>query len=330
MKRKCSTLIAAFTAVASLTASQQGGASPSATQARAEGFAKGADGVRLHYETIGEGSPPLIFIHGTPSTMYSMAPDFQTLGTTRKLIFYDQRGGGRSEPIIDPARLGWRHHVADLEALRQHFGAERIDLLGVSWGSALAVLYAHGHPQHVNRIVLFPMRARAQPEIPPGVSPPTAVLTPKEQARLRELRAKWEHAENPIAICQEYWAINARAMFYDPRLANSRKGRFCDEPPEVLRNTWRVSAAKMASLGDFDLRPVLSEIKAPTLVMKGTESGMVRSWVEEWALALPNSRMLWVPEAGLEVWVEKFEIVLAAIERFRNGEWPQAARVLRE
>ena len=85
----------------------------------------------------------------------------------------------------------------------------------------------------------------------------------------------------------------------------------------------------MASLGDFDLRPVLSEIKAPTLVMKGTESGMVRSWVEEWALALPNSRMLWVPEAGLEVWVEKSEVVLAAIERFCNGEWPQAARGLR-
>ena len=86
----------------------------------------------------------------------------------------------------------------------------------------------------------------------------------------------------------------------------------------------------MASLGAFDLRPVLSKIKAPTLVIKGTESGMMRSWVEEWALSLPNSRMLWIPEAGLEVWVEKSEIVLAAIERFRTGEWPPAARVLRE
>jgi proline iminopeptidase len=261
--------------------------------------------------------------------MYSMAPDFVTLAATRKLVFYDQRGGGRSEPVIDAARLGWRHHVADLEALRQHLGPQRIDLLGVSWGSALAVLYAQAHPDHVNRMVLFPMRARAQPEIPAGVTPPASVLTDEEQARLRELRAKWEQAENPVAICQEYWAINARAMFHDARLASSRKGRFCDEPPDVLRSTWRVSDAKMASLGDFDFRPMLSDVRVPTLVIKGTESGMVRSWVEEWARALPTSRMLWIPEAGLEVWVEKSKIVLAAIDRFLNGQWPQAARVIR-
>jgi len=102
-------------------------------------------------------------------------------------------------------------------------------------------------------------------------------------------------------------------------------GNFCREPPEVLRNTWRVSDAKTSSLGDFDFRSQLQRFDAPVLVIKGREAGLPPTWVEPWASAAHDGRMLWIDSAGVAVWVEKPTQVFPAIRTFLQGNWPSDA-----
>ena len=98
------------------------------------------DGVDLFYRVVGTGPDVLVMIHGGPGMdMGYMVPDFAPLAARHQLLFYDQRGGGRSELLRDdPALFTMARHVADLEALRQRFGLQRMTLVAHSFGPAIA------------------------------------------------------------------------------------------------------------------------------------------------------------------------------------------------
>src|SRR6185436_18310536 len=107
--------------------------SPSAPPA--EGQVSG-DGASLFYRMVGTGPDVLVMIHGGPGMDSGyMVPDFGPLAARHRLLFYDQRGGGRSELLGDDAALyTMARHVGDLEALRRHFGLERMTLVAHSFG----------------------------------------------------------------------------------------------------------------------------------------------------------------------------------------------------
>src|SRR5207249_740851 len=119
------------------------------------------DGVRLFTRRAGDG-PPVVVLHGGPGAHHDyLLPQYDLLARGRTLLYYDQRGGGRS-PVGRDTPVGWREHVADLEALRRHWSIDRLTLLGYSWGGLLAVLYWLEHPQRVERLALVsPAPARA-------------------------------------------------------------------------------------------------------------------------------------------------------------------------
>src|SRR5206468_3820024 len=111
------------------------------------------NGVRLYTRRVGDG-PPVVVLHGGPGAHHDyLLPQYDRLARGRSLIYYDQRGGGRS-PVGRDVPVGWQEHVADLEALRARSGLERLTLLGYSWGGLLAVLYALKHPDRVERLAL--------------------------------------------------------------------------------------------------------------------------------------------------------------------------------
>src|SRR5260221_3980958 len=110
-------------------------------------------GVTLFEGEIGAG-PPAVVLHGGPGAHHDyLLPGFDRLARGRTLIYYDQRGGGRS-PVSRETPVGWREHVEDLEALRGLWGLERLALVGYSWGGLLALLYALTHPDRVERLRL--------------------------------------------------------------------------------------------------------------------------------------------------------------------------------
>ncbi len=89
----------------------------------------------------------------------------------------------------------------------------------------------------------------------------------------------------------------------------------------------------MASIGDWDFRGELGAVEgaveAPVLVIHGEAESIPMDLVEEWIAALPNARLMRVPNAAHFPYVERAEIVFPAIERFLKGEWPKAADALR-
>jgi pimeloyl-ACP methyl ester carboxylesterase len=127
-----------------------------AADAFTEGTITTGDGARLYYRVVGTTSDTVVIVHGGAMglAMDYIKPDLEPLTTTHTLIFYDQRGSGRSTLVTDPARMTVQSHVADLEAVRRHFGLDRLTLLGHSWGAGLAARYAAAHPQQVERLVL--------------------------------------------------------------------------------------------------------------------------------------------------------------------------------
>src|SRR5256712_12871004 len=112
-------------------------------------------GVGLYPRRVGDG-PPVVALHGGPGAHHDyLLPQYDRLARGRTLLFYDQRGGGRS-PVPRETPVGWRDHVADLETLRERWAIDTLTLLGYSWGGLLAVLYAPDHPDRLPRLALAP------------------------------------------------------------------------------------------------------------------------------------------------------------------------------
>jgi pimeloyl-ACP methyl ester carboxylesterase len=120
------------------------------------GWVTTADSARLYHRIIGHGADTIIAIHGGPGLDHeSIAGDFAVLGTRHTVIFYDQRGGGKSTLPVDTSTLVASRQVRDLDELRRHFGLARVTLVAHSYGPLLAASYAIVHPGNVKRMVFF-------------------------------------------------------------------------------------------------------------------------------------------------------------------------------
>ncbi len=132
------------------------GGSGFAQQASGETFSSA--GTVIYYEVLGKsaGTPPLVVVNGGPGfdhTYLLISPVWQTIAKSRRVVFYDQRGTGRS-PAPKNESYTLVDNMEDLDALRAQLGAERLDLLGHSWGGFLAMAYAARHPEHVSHLLL--------------------------------------------------------------------------------------------------------------------------------------------------------------------------------
>src|ERR671913_508958 len=95
-------------------------AQPAAPAAPREGFIRTADGVRLFYKVVGRGAETLVAVHGGPgNSLNSILADLEPLAKNRRVIYYDQRGGGQSDLLKDADSLKISKHIEDLEAVRR-------------------------------------------------------------------------------------------------------------------------------------------------------------------------------------------------------------------
>ena len=287
-----------------------------ATDPTKEGYVQGADGVRLFYRSVGAGRAVGVLLHGGPgSSMNGIWPDLQRLAKVRTIVMYDQRGGGRSDVIKSPALLTSTHHVRDLEALRLELGLPRFALIGESWGAGLAILYAAAHAEHVERLLLI------------GPMPPTRAILERRmdesdaamgfRRRLDQVRRAMPDSPDPIATCREFFALYLKQFFVTPEGPARRRASSCDGPPDGVRNYFVVNDATLASLGNWDFRPLLTGLTMPTLVIEGEQS--LPSTVESArviAQSLPNATLLLVPKAGHYPQVEAPALFFEAVDTF--------------
>jgi proline iminopeptidase len=117
------------------------------------------NGYQLYYRAVGEdaGSPPVVLVHGGPGhSSLSFKNAFDFLAEHTRVVYYDQRGSGNSQSKPADADYTVDELVDELEALRRDvIRADRIDVIGHSFGGAVAQRYALRHPEHVDRLVLI-------------------------------------------------------------------------------------------------------------------------------------------------------------------------------
>jgi proline iminopeptidase len=295
-----------------------------------EGYLTAADGVRLFYRKLGAAQDFMVFLHGGPGLSmgdggYAMRP----LAERHTLILYDQRGGGRSELIKDPKLLTADADVRDLEALRQHFHIEKMNLVGLSWGSGLAALYAEAHPESVSRVVfLDPMPVALNPYAKEREEKIGSLMKPDDKARLKELvkSAKGAPEKELNAICRDETRI-----FFGPYVFHSDGhehdwAEMCDVPPAAMLNSRIVNDAVNGSLGNFDLRPTLAKLRIPVLVIEGEKTNVPLDSTREWAKTPSNARLLLIPDAGHATFVDQPASLLREIETFLGGSWPNNSK----
>jgi proline iminopeptidase len=254
-------------------------------------------GVAIFERRIGEGRPAVV-LHGGPGADHEyLRPGFDALARGRQLIYYDQRGGGRS-PVARDVPVGWTEHVADLEALRALWGIDRLSIVGYSWGGLLALLYALEHPENVERLALVspaPTWRAAREQFEQAFS--RRNLDPALQEERRILRESGLRERDPAAFQQRIFELSVAPYFHDPTRAR-------DLTPFRVVN--RTQQEVWASLGEFDLRPRLPQLRGiPSFVLHG-ESDPIPIEAAAGAAELIGAEFHRLPRCGHVPYVEAF------------------------
>ncbi|MDE2616174.1 MAG: prolyl aminopeptidase [Burkholderiales bacterium] len=119
------------------------------------GWLNVGDGHRIHFEQCGRPDGyPVLFLHGGPGSGCSHLHRRLFNPEHCRILLFDQRGCGRSQPQGSVQANTSTHLVADIERLRTHFGIDHWLVVGGSWGAGLALAYAAALPAACSGLVL--------------------------------------------------------------------------------------------------------------------------------------------------------------------------------
>lgn len=264
-------------------------------------------GVALYERRLGSG-PEVVMLHGGPGAHHDyLLPGCDALATDRTLVYYDQRGGGRSAVARD-VPVGWRDQVSDLEALRDVWGLERLHLLGYSWGALLAMLYAVTHPQRVASLALVSPAPAAHAERATYEAKLAARNNTPELASAREsLRQSGLRNTDLVGYNRRQFELAVAGYFHDP--SRSRE-------LTPFRITGRTQQEVWNSLGEhFDLRPALRTLDVRALVVHGDDDPIPMASAAATADAL-RAPLVVLPQCGHVPYVEAHDTFVAALDPF--------------
>jgi proline iminopeptidase len=273
----------------------------------AETGSRDVRGVRIFERRIGSG-PPVVVLHGGPGAHHDyLLPGFDALAGGRRLIYYDQRGGGRS-PVPREVPVGWQEHVSDLEELRRQWGLEQLTLLGYSWGGLLALLYALEHSNRIHRLALVapaPAWREARHEFESRFQERN--LAPALQRERAELRASGLRERDPAEYAQRAFELSVAPYFFDPARAH-------DLTP--FRVTGRTQQEVWNSLGEYDLRPRLAAApQLPSILLQG-DSDVIPVETSRTVAQLLQAEFHILPRCGHVPYVEAFEEFVRLLDGF--------------
>ena len=268
------------------------------------------DGIRLAYATSGQG-PPLVkasnwlthldFEWGSPIWRHW----WESLSEHHRVVRYDERGNGMSQRDVPDVNFDtW---VQDLETVADAAQLERFALLGISRGASIAIAYAVKHPERVSQLVLYGGFAAGLNHIG----------TPAELEARRALSS----------LIRLGWGLNNPAFAkvftcrFIPRATPAHEA-WLDELQRVSTSPEN-AAHLMQADDDIDVRPLLPQVRVPTLVIHcDDDRAVLPEQGRELAASIPSARYVSLPSANHLMMEDEpaWRIFLEELGRFLEWE----------
>jgi len=276
-------------------------------------------GGQLYFREIGNGRP-LVILHGGPDFNHNyLLPDLDRLSSAFRLIYYDQRGRGKSSPGVAPEDVTIDSEVDDLDRLRQFFGLDAIAVLGHSWGCLLAMEYATCHPDRASHLILLNAAPASHADLLRFREQRQAAEAPS-LAKMRALSETPEYVEGDIETDAEYYRIHfSKALRRPDHLeAVIRRLRSHFKPEEIVKARAiedRLNAQTWLSR-EYDLLARFRKLSPPTLVIHGDHDVVPLECARNVAEAGLRSRLVVISDCGHFAYLERPAEVLNAIADF--------------
>jgi len=234
------------------------------------------------------------------------------LASFARVITFDRRGSGLSDPVADAPTLEQR--MDDVRAVMDAAGSERAALVGISEGVPMSILFAASYPQRVRALVCTGGMARSTyaEDYPWGT--PTAALT-----------------ESAMELILPHWGDGSIIEISAPSQADNAEARaFWGRAERSTASPGMMIALSQMFL-DLDVRDVVPSVHAPALILHRTRDRLVNVRHGRWlAEHLPNARMLEFEGDDHVFWFQGTEESLGALQEFLTGARavPETDRVL--
>ncbi|MGH7126192.1 MAG: alpha/beta fold hydrolase [Stellaceae bacterium] len=252
--------------------------------------------------------PVAFIIHGGPGGDHSsFKPVMSPLAERMQLVYFDHRGQGRSARG-DPVKYTLDENVEDMEALRRHLGLGPIVSIGTSYGGMVALAHAARYPAAISHLIAVVTAAHGE-----FMKRAQEILEERGTPEQREVAAPvWQGAMLDRAQMQRFYAVMGPlySRRHDPAAAALGHERTLHEPEPLNR-------AFGGFLRDFDLRPELGRITAPTLVIAGRHDWICPpEFSEEIARLVPRAELRIFENSSHSIRADEPQALLDAIAGF--------------
>jgi pimeloyl-ACP methyl ester carboxylesterase len=210
---------------------------------------------RIAYQVLGQGPPDLVVSFGSFGHIDIAWEDpgialfFRTLASFSRLILFDRRGTGASDPVLLDALPPWEGYAEELDAVLDQVASERVAIMAHVDAGAMAMLFAATRPERTSALVLVNCSAKwaAADDYPIGIP--------------------LEVAQAIVAQIDQLWGTEALVgMWAASRAGDERFRRWSTKYQRAMASPRTIQAFNRVNL-EVDARPILPLIHAPTLVL---------------------------------------------------------------
>jgi class 3 adenylate cyclase len=281
-------------------------------------YARSQDG-RVAYQVVGKSPLDLVFIPSWFSNIEVMweEPSFagflHRLATFSRVLCFDKRGSGVSDPVALEALPTLEQWMDDVRAVMDAAGSERAALLGTQEGGQMAILFAATYPERTSALILINSTARHVRDVDYACGVPA------------------DHASRYLQYHEEVWGTGNIVDVVAPSVAQDERFRRWHARYQRLTMGPRASREMFAAYLERDLRGVLPFVRVPTLVLQRAGNRHVRRGHGRYlAEHIPGAKYVELPGEDHLVMVGDTETVLGEIEQFLTGvrPLPEVDRVL--
>ena len=271
------------------------------------------NGNSIYCKTVGSGKP-IVILHGGPGLDHtSLLPQFYELAKNYKLIFYDQRGSGKSTGKIDSVSISIDNFVEDLEGLRQQLHFEKMNLLGHSWGGLLAMNYAIKYPKRIKKLMLVSSFGATSKFIPEFVKNREERRTKEDSTSLANIMESTGFAKRAPPVMEQFMGLFFKSYFYDQSKYNQLTITFNHKTASNLLPIFTLLSKEFSN---YDITNKIKKIDFPVLIIHGQNDPVPVKYAYGLNRIIKKSQLVVIKNCGHFPFVEAKEKFISSCANF--------------